>query len=213
MTAALAREGIPYALSSLWIFPTDVEREDGALTEKARIAAQEETERAQRNADQSRLASLRAKDLSATQAAQQAALRQKFGDRAKAAAAALGSEIIAWTRDQSGQIAGFYPAYAAWLADKLADHWEVMTIDTEVRDFGISTFKSRELDTIFPSVNPASQKSDAWRIQGRLFFFGRINDTEFSMSREPAYAKCDDEATISTWQDGHQFKSEWFAPN
>ena len=32
---------------------------------------------------------------SATQAAQQAALRQKFGDRAKAAAAALGSEMIA----------------------------------------------------------------------------------------------------------------------
>ncbi len=213
VTAALAREGIPYALSSLWIFPTDVEREDGALTEKARIAAQEETERAQRNADQSRLASLRAKDLSATQAAQQAALRQKFGDRAKAAAAALGSEIIAWTRDQSGQIAGFYPAYAAWLADKLADHWEVMTIDTEVRDFGISTFKSRELDTIFLQLTLHLKNRMLGEYKDACFFFGRINDTDFLMSREPAYAKCDDEATISTWQDGHQFKSEWFAPN
>jgi hypothetical protein len=137
MTAALARNDIPYALSSLWILPTEVEREDAALLEKARLAAQEETDRAQRNADQSRLDSLRAEDLSATQAAQQAALslRQKFGDRAKAAAAALGSEIIALTKDQSGQIGGLYPTYAAWLADKLADHWEVTTVDSEVQDF------------------------------------------------------------------------------
>jgi hypothetical protein len=45
------------------------------------------------------------------------------------------------------------------------------------------------------------------------FILGRINDAEFSMSREPAYAKCDDEATISAWQSGHQFKSEWLALN
>jgi hypothetical protein len=45
------------------------------------------------------------------------------------------------------------------------------------------------------------------------FIFGRINDTEFSMRREPVYAECDDGAAISAWQDGHQFKSEWFASN
>ena len=33
------------------------------------------------------------------------------------------------------------------------------------------------------------------------------------MSREPAFAKCDDEAVIRTWQAGHQFKSEWLASN
>jgi hypothetical protein len=45
------------------------------------------------------------------------------------------------------------------------------------------------------------------------FVFGRIDDAEFSMSREPAYAKCDDQATINAWQVGHQFKSEWLASN
>jgi hypothetical protein len=33
------------------------------------------------------------------------------------------------------------------------------------------------------------------------------------MWREPTFAKCDDEAAISTWQAGHQFKSEWLASN
>jgi hypothetical protein len=58
----------------------------------------------QRNADQSRLAYQRAEDLSATQTARQATLRQDFGERAKGAADALGSEISAWTKEQTGQI-------------------------------------------------------------------------------------------------------------
>ena len=69
LTAALARDDIPYAVSSLWNQPADVEREDTALAEKSRIAAIEEQERKQRNEDLKRLQDQRAKDLSATQAA------------------------------------------------------------------------------------------------------------------------------------------------
>jgi uncharacterized protein/mevalonate kinase len=213
LNTALTRNDIPYAFSSLWVLPTDVEREDAALAEKARVVAQEETERAQRNADRSRLASVRAEDLSATQAAQQAALRQKFGENAKAAAAALGSEIISWTKDQSGHIAGFYPAYAAWLTDKLADHWEIMTIDSQVQDFGLSAFKGRGLDTVFARVTIHLKNRMLGEYQDPCFIFGRVNDTDFSMSREPVFAECDDEAAIMTWQAGHEFKSEWLASN
>jgi hypothetical protein len=217
LTAALARIDIPYAFSTLWILPIDVERENAELAEKTRIAAQQETERAERNADQSRLESKRAEDLSAMQAAQQIALRQKFGDSAKAAANALSSEIAAWTNDpgtkddQKRQIAILYPAFASWLTDKLADHWEIMTIDTEVQDFGTSTFKSRALDTIFARITLHLKDRILGEYKDFCFIFGRINDTEFSMRREPVYAECDDGAAISTWQDGHQFKSEWFA--
>jgi hypothetical protein len=219
LTGALTQNDIPYAFSSLWNLPTDVERQDAELAEKARIAAQEETERAQRNADQSLLASKRAEDLSATQAAQQVALRQKFGDSAKAAADALSSEIVTWTRDprteddQKRQIAIFYPVFSAWLTDKLADHWEIMTFDTEVQDFGTSTFKSRELDTIFARITLHLKDRMLGEYKDFCFIFGRINDSEFSMRREPAFAECDDEAAIKTWQAGHEFKSEWFASN
>ena len=167
----------------------------------------------QRNEDLKRLQEQRAKDLSDTQRQQQDALRQKFGDSAKAAADALSSEIAAWTKDQSGQIVGLYPKYAAWLTDKLADHWEIMTIDTKVQDFGTSSFKSRALDTIFARITLHLKNRMLGEYKDFCFIFGRINDTEFSMWREPAFAKCDDEATISTWQDGHQFKSEWLASN
>ena len=162
---------------------------------------------------------MRAEDLSATHAAQQIALRQKFGDSAKAAADALSSEIAAWTNDpltkddQKRQIAIFYPTFASWLNDKLADHWEIMTIDTEVQDFGTSTFKSRALDTIFARITLHLKDRMLGEYKDFCFIFGRINDSEFSMPREPAFAECDDEGAIKTWQAGHQFKSEWFASN
>ena len=213
LIAALMRGNIPYTFSSLWILPTDIGREDTAITEKARVAAQEETDRALRNADQSRLASARAQDLSATQSAQQAILREKFGDSAKAAAAALSSDVLAATKAQPGAIAAFYPAYTAWLSDKLADHWEIMATDTGLQDFGISNFKGRGLDTVFARITLHLKNRMLGEYKDACFIFGRINDTEFAMSREPVLSACEDEARIKEWQAGHQFKSEWFASN
>ena len=213
LTAALARDDIPYAFSSLWNLPADVEGEDAGAAEKARNAAIDEQKRKQRNEDLKRLQDQRSNDLSATQAAQQAALRQKFGDSAKAAADTLSSEIAAWTKEQSGQIAGLYPKYSAWLTDRLADHWEIMTIDTDVQDFGTSLFNGRTLDTIFARITLHLKNRMLGEYRDRCFIFGRVSDANFSMWREPVFAKCDDEATISTWQAGHQFKSEWLASN
>ena len=110
LTAAFKRNNVPYRVSSLWNLPADVDREDAALAEKARTAAQQETERVQRNEDQKRLEFGRKQDLSDTQRERQATLRQKFGDSANAAAATLSSEIIAWTKDQNGQIWQFLPS-------------------------------------------------------------------------------------------------------
>ena len=217
LTAALTRNDIPYVFSSLWILPTDVEREVAELAEKTRIAAQEETERAERNADQERLRSKREEERSVTQRAQQDVLRQKFGNSAKAAADALSSEIAALTKyprtKDDEKIAILFPEFGAWLAGKLSDHWEVMKIDTDVQDFGTSSFKSRALDTIFARITFHLEHRMLGEYKDFCFIFGRINDTEFSMRREPAFAACDDEVAIKTWQAGHQFKSEWFASN
>ena len=213
LTAALARNSIPYAFSSLWMLPEDVEREDASLAEKENEALQEETERKQRNADQWRLDQRRDQDRSATQEGRQAVLRDKFGESAQSAAGALSSEIIAWTKDQSGQIGTVYPDFAKWLTDKLADHWEIVTIDPGLEDFGTSNFKTRPLDTIFSRITLHLKNRMLGEYTDFCFIFGRINDTEFSMRREPVFAKCDDEAAIKAWQEGHQFKSEWFATN
>ena len=213
LTTALAHNSIPYVFSSLWILPDEVDREDAALDEKEKAALQDETKRAQWNTDQSRRDQIRKHDLDATQTARQAALRDKFGESAQAAAGSLSSEIVAWTKDQNGPVGTFYPAFAAWWADKLADHWEIVTINSGLEDFGTSNFKTRSLDTVFSRLTLHLKNRMLGEYKDFCFIFGRINDTEFSMRREPAYAQCDDEAAIKAWQEGHQFKSEWFASN
>ena len=210
LTTALARNNIPYAFSSLWILPEDAEREDASLVEKEKAARQEETERERQNADRSRLDQLREQDRSATRAERQAALREKFGESARAAASDLSSEIIAWTKDQSSQIGTAYPDFAKWLTGKLADRWDIVTIDSGLEDFGTSNFKTRPLDTVFSRITLHLKNRTLGEYNDFCFIFGRINDTEFSTQREPVFAKCDDEASIKAWQEGHQFNSEWF---
>ena len=213
LIAALTRNGMPYVFSTLWNLPEDVDREDASLAEKAAAALREDNDRQQRNADQAHLLTIRQQDQTATQAAQQASLQAKFGESAHAAAATLSSEVIAWSKDQSGEIGALYPVFATWLSDELTDHWEIVTIDSSLEDFGISNFKTREVDTVFSRITLHLKNRMLGEYKDACFIFGRINDTEFSMSREPTLAKCDDEAAIKAWQEGHQFKSEWFALN
>ena len=210
LIAALTRNSIRYSFSSVWNLPDDVNREDTSLAEKAATALREENERQQRNADRRRLDEMHKKDLDGAREAKQAELRQKFGESAKAEAGALSSEIIAWTKDQKGQIGAFYPDFANWLADKLNDHWEIVTVDSDVQDFGTADFKTRSLDTVFSKITLHLKNRMLGEYEDSCFIFGRINDTEFSMWREPAYTKCDDEAAIEVWQVGHDFKTQWF---
>ena len=88
-----------------------------------------------------------------------------------------------------------------------------MTIDSGLEDFGTSNFKAREIDTVFSRITLHLRNRMLGELRDFCFIFGRINDAEFAMRREPAYARCDDEAAIKAWEEGHQFKSQWFATN
>jgi TonB family protein len=211
LVAALERSGIPFDYLNLWLLPHDVAAEADDLAEKAKREAQEAAEREQRNADQARLAATRAKDQSAALGAKQAALRDQYGETAKGASNTLASEIVAWTKDQSGQSGSFYPSFASWLVEQLADHWEITSIDNAVEDFGTSTFKNRPLETVFSRLTFHLKNRMLGEYKDACFVFGRMNDTEFSIRREPVFVQCDDKAAMMAWQAGHQFKSQWYA--
>lgn len=213
LTEAFGRNSLPYTFSSLWFTPIEIDEADAAATERNRTTTQQATERAQKAADESRLRSQRAQDLNATQSAQQVALRDKYADPAKAAVASITEDVTTWTREQRGPVAASYPAYAAWLAEKLSDHWEVMTINSDLQDFGTSTFKGRELDTPFARIKLRLRNQMLGEYQDACFVFGQITDTEFAATREHMFTPCDNEAALKVWQTGHQFQSEWIVTN
>ena len=209
LSEGLTHANIPFAFSSLWIASSDVDAKDAEVAEKHRIEAQQATERAQRDADEHRLADQRAKDLGATWAAQQAALRAQYDGSAKAAVAPIVADVTSWGQNQRGPVGVEYPDYAAWLAEMTADHWEIVSTDSDVQDYGTSDFKGRPLETAFAQVTIRLKNAILGEYKDACFVFGRIADPEFNMTREPVVAACDDEGAIKLWQTGHGFQSRW----
>jgi hypothetical protein len=155
------------------------------------------------------LVAQRAKDLVATEAVQQAELRAKYDGSAKAAVADIVADVTNWAQSQKGPVGAEYPDYAAWLAEKRADHWEIMTTDSDVQDYGTSDFKGRPLDTAFARVTIRLTNPILGEYKDACFVFGRMADPEFRMMRELIAATCDDGDGVKLWQTAHKFQSRW----
>jgi hypothetical protein len=209
ISEGLTRANIPFAFSSLWITLSELDAKDAEVVEKHRLEEQRAAKAAQDAADAKRIADQRAKDLGATWATQQAALRAQYDGSAKAAVAAIVADVTSWGQDQRGRAGVDYPTYAAWLAEMKADHWEIMTTDSDVEDYGTSDFKGRPLDTALARVKIRLKNAILGEYKDACFVFGRIADPEFNMTREPFVAACDDEGAIKLWQTGHGFQSRW----
>ena len=110
---------------------------------RARLGLEEQraAKAAQDAADAKRIADQQAKDRAATWAAQQATLRAQYDGPAKAAVSAIVADVTRWGQGQRGPVGVDYPDYAAWLAEMKADHWEIVTADSDVQDYGTSDFK------------------------------------------------------------------------
>ena len=94
-------------------------------------------------------------------------------------------------------------------AEMKADHWEIMTTESDVQEYGTSDFKGRPLDTALARVKVRFKNAILGEYKDACFVFGRIADPEFNMTREPVVAACDDEGAIKLWQTGHGFQSRW----
>jgi poly-D-alanine transfer protein DltD len=94
LTEALTNNKMPFAFSSIWFQPTDVTAADADLTEQKRLEVEQAAQRAQKNADDAKLAAERAKDLGATLSAKQTALQSQYGNSAATAAARITAEVI-----------------------------------------------------------------------------------------------------------------------
>jgi len=209
ISEGLTRANIPFSFSGLWIRLSELDAKDAEVAEKHRIEVQQATEKAQRDADEARLADRRAKDLGATWAARQAALRAQYDGSAKAAVAAIVADVTSWGQNQRGPVGVQYPDYAAWLAEMKADRWEIMSADAFVQDYGMSDFKGRPLETAFAQITIRLKNAILGEYKDACFVFGRIADPEFNMTREPFVAGCSDEDAVKLWKSGHKFESRW----
>jgi len=210
--AGLTRDQIPYRMSVAWASPADIDEADAAAL-KAKQTEDEQTLAKQRKADDDRkLAVLKARDEAATQAKQQQALQSQYGNIANSLSAAISREVSDYVdhpaKDEPA-LAGQFPQFVSWYASAENDRWELQSFNSSLFDYGLSDWKGRKLDTAFSQVKLRMKNRVLGDYKDVCYIFGRIIDSEFQMTRDPFEAKCDDTASIKSWQRAHGFQSRW----
>ena len=212
ITEGLNRDKIEFKFASLWLTKSDLDAADLVAVKRRRDVEEENTKRAQRVADEARLEAQRRSDQQETLTSRRKVLQTKYVGVAKAASASQADDLRSWTTSQSGNAATLYPLYTAWLRERLSDHWEVQTLEADLHDYGTVDFKGRNLEAPFTEIKVRLKNRMLGQYEDRCFLFGRVNDVEFGMVREPFEASCGEGASIQAWKLGHKFESRWNPP-
>lgn len=208
----LQRNGTKFRFSSLWIAPDAVQSSADAIRRERDAAEKQTAERQRRQAEEAKIAAMRAADEAATLSARQALSRRQYGATATAAAARIAAEVNSFTdapEDRTLAASHEFPNFAAQFREDLGDRWEKMSENQELADYGTSDWKGRSLETVFSRVSIRFKNRILGDYKDRCYLFGQIDDTEFSTTRDHVVLPCDDRADVVAWQVNHGFKSLW----
>jgi hypothetical protein len=89
------------------------------------------------------------------------------------------------------------------------DRWEVQTFKTDIQDYGVVTWKGRQLEGALVEASMRLRNRILGEYKDVCFLFGRINDQEFNMVREPVVTSCRERIEVEKWKQSFRFQSRW----
>jgi hypothetical protein len=211
LLAALKREAIAYQIDENWVTQAQVDDAQSRSQQNQSLQDQQNLDRQRQQAEERSMQALREQDLAKTKAAQQAALQDRYGSTAEAAAAAVANEVKGFT-DSGGNdqnVASRFPAFADWYQRMLKDHWELISFNSDLLDYGQVNWKDRTLESSLAKVSLKLRNLPLGVYQDACFVFGYVLDGEFGVSRDPISAACDDGEALDSWKRSHAFQSQW----
>ena len=214
---AFRREKIAYQLFPEPVLSRQLDTEKAAIASGKAQDEREALERRRQADEQRRLQALRNGDEANTQAARQAAFREKYGKIAAAGAALIANEVKDFVLaggtmkpgDVGVDVPVEFPALAAWYVEQLKDRWELQSVDSGLDDYGAAAWKGRALEAALATVRVRLKNRVLGDYRDACFEVGRLVDHEFGVTRDPVDAPCRDTATIASWKVGHSFSSVW----
>jgi predicted component of type VI protein secretion system len=213
LVPALRRDQIAFRYLPLWNEPEQVSQARKAIADRKLQQVQQEADRQKLTQDEQRLAAVKANEESVVKARKQAELQQQYGAMARAFEGVLTAEMKDFVESRSNRAGSKYPDIAGWYRGQQQDHWELMTVETSLLDYGIAEFKGRPLETAFARTNIKMRNRILGEYKETCFITGFISDQEFQMDREPVSASCEDPGnTMQTYRQGQRFTSHWLVP-
>jgi peptidoglycan hydrolase-like protein with peptidoglycan-binding domain/predicted nucleic acid-binding Zn-ribbon protein len=213
LVPALRRDQIAFRYLPVWNEPEQVNQARKAIVDRKLKDVQQEADRQKQTQDEQRLAAVKASEESVVKARRQAELQQQYGAMARAFEGVLTAEMKDFVESRSNRAGSKYPDIAGWYRGQQQDHWELMTVETSLLDYGIAEFKGRPLETAFVRTNIKMRNRILGEYKETCFITGFISDQEFQMDREPVSASCEDPGnTMQTYRQGQRFTSRWLVP-
>ena len=209
MLPALKRDQIVYELSLGWIAAEQLDHAEKTRAEQMKAADQQALERKRRVEEEAKLAALREKDDAATRGRRQQALQEQYGNVARAAAAVIGAEVKEYVDTSRGPGGAHFTAFADWFQNRLRDHWELMTFNPELYDYGVSDWKGRSVEAALSKITLRMRNRDLGEYRDDCFVFAQLVDTEFGLTRDHFVQPCGSEAEIVGWKSSRAFQSRW----
>ncbi len=143
LIVGLKRDAIPYRMDENWITQAQVDQSQHEFADQQ-----------QRNQDQSVLDQLRESDMRKKSDERQKEMRDRYGKPAEAAAANIANDVRSYLESggKDSKLAATYPELAKWYTGHLADHWELLSSNSELADYGQVNWKKRTLKSVFTTV-------------------------------------------------------------
>jgi hypothetical protein len=103
-----------------------------------------------------------------------------------------------------------YPLLVQIYNRYLADKWELVSLHTDLSDYGTAEFKQRPLEAGLGVTKIQMRNRVLGEYKELCFVTGFINDTEFEMQREPFGMECGASADrLAEYERNEGFSSHW----
>jgi hypothetical protein len=212
IVTVLKKDDVGYSVSSVWFAEEDVQTADKIAQEQElvdqKLAQQRKTKRDTEEQLRRSLATEK-----------QRALQSEFGKIAAATSDSIAHDVreaVDKSTDrnfdwQKGAAYYQFPDFVTWYQNQSRGRWELQNFKSEISDYGQAEWKGRILETSFTKVSMRLRNRILGEYSEVCWSFGRMNDAEFNMPRDPIAVSCDQDAELTSWKKVRNFQSQWLA--
>jgi hypothetical protein len=99
--------------------------------------------------------------------------------------------------------------FPRWYAKKIQSGWDFDSMVSVPKDYGFVLWKNRQVESIVSETRVLMKNRSIGAYSDDCWYVGYLNDTEFSVLREPFVAKCSETAKLKDWKINNRFETRW----
>ena len=214
LVTSLQRDKLNYHVLPVWFSSAEVEAEQKDVDARRDREWREQQEIDQKRKDDLLRVEVERRQTDAERKEREARLQKENGTLARGLQEKIFDEVKAFTKTDAEDrtyVKQKWPALAAWYRERIRGEWELDSVGSELRDYGIVEWKNRVLEAGFVAITFKIKHRGLGEYQQKCFFVGYVADREFDIARDPIGVNCEDEDAINRYNVAHKFSSKWYA--